>query len=315
MIQEYKSNLNWLPKGKKAAICFSIDDIHPSKSTDYYEAGGDLSNGSLGKVSWLLNRHPKLKTTLFVTADWREISPIPTRKILASIPKLRDHFFLAQRWRKGTMALNNHPDFVNYLNNTKKFEIALHGLHHTHKGLKIPVEFQDQTESQFNQIIKEMLSIFDKSNIKYSKGICPPGWNAPDNLLNELIKNNITFLASARDIFTEITKDSKTNMSGLKGLPLIYPSLIKNNKIVHIPSNFQATSKYERAISIIENSGLLSIKAHIIKNAFGLIALDGVDEIYMNYLDVLLTNIENKYGDELWWTSMDEISSFIYKNN
>ena len=24
----------WLPKGKKAAICFSVDDIHPAKSSD-----------------------------------------------------------------------------------------------------------------------------------------------------------------------------------------------------------------------------------------------------------------------------------------
>ena len=78
--------IDWLPKGKKAAICFTIDDIHPAKSADYYEAGGDLSKGNLGLVEWLLDRHPKLKTTLFVTADWREISGVPTRKLLASIP-------------------------------------------------------------------------------------------------------------------------------------------------------------------------------------------------------------------------------------
>ncbi len=37
--------LNWKPKDKKAAICFTIDDIHPSKSTDLYEAGGDKEKG------------------------------------------------------------------------------------------------------------------------------------------------------------------------------------------------------------------------------------------------------------------------------
>lgn len=103
-------------------------------------------------------------------------------------------------------------------------------------------------------------------------------------------------------------------MSGMKGIPLLFPTLIKNNQIVHIPSNFHATSKRERATQIIENSGLLSIKAHIVKNACGLIAYDGVDEIYMNYLDMLLTHLENEYGDDLWWTSMGEISNYILNN-
>ena len=307
--------INWIPEGKKAAICFSIDDIHPAKSSDYYEAGGDLSKGSLGLVTRLLDKHPKLKATLFVTADWREISPMPTRKILAAIPMLRDKFYLAERWDKGTMALDNHSEFVEFLNNMDRTEIALHGLHHVHKGVNIPVEFQNQSEEEFKQIIAEMFEIFDRSKINYIKGICPPGWNAPENLLNQLIKNNIKFVASARDIFTEISADAVTNMSGMKGVPLLYPILIKNDQIVHIPANFNASSKMERAKQIIENSGLLSIKAHIIKDALGLIAYDGVDETYMNYLDELLTNIENKYGDDLWWTSMGEITDFILRQN
>lgn len=305
--------IDWLPEGKKAAICFSIDDIHPAKSTDYYEAGGDLEQGSLGLVMWLLNRHPKLITTLFVTADWREISPYPTRKLLASIPKIREKVYLAKRWRKGTMAINRHPEFVDFLNNMERTEIALHGLHHVHKGLRIPVEFQDQTEEEFRLIIHEMLEIFDDAKINYIKGICPPGWNAPDNLLNQLIENKILFISSVRDIFTEISKEAVNNMSGMKGVPLLYPSFIKNNQIVQIPANFHATSKMERAIQIIECSGLLSIKAHIIKKAFGWIAYDGVDEVYMNYLDMLLTHIENKYGDVIWWTSMGEISNRLLK--
>jgi hypothetical protein len=305
---------NWLPNGKKAAICFSIDDIHPAKSSDYYEAGGDMENGGLGLVQWLLDRHKDLKVTLFVTADWREISPFPTRKLLARIPYLRDYFFLTKRWKKGKMALDNHPDFVKYLNKMDRAEIALHGLHHVHKGLKIPVEFQNQTSEEFKKIIIEMLRIFDKSRINYVKGICPPGWNAPENLMNELIENNINFIASSRDIFTDIQKDALTNMSGLKNLPLIYPTMLKNDKLVHIPSNFHATSKIDRALEIIENGGLLSIKAHIIKDAFGYISYDGIDETYINYLDVLLSHIEKEYGDSIWWTSMDEISTKMHNN-
>lgn len=85
----------WLPPGKHAAICFSIDDVHPGTSTDAYEAGGDLDRGVLGHVRWLLERHPCLRITLFTTPDWREISPLPTRRILAALPYVRDHVFLA----------------------------------------------------------------------------------------------------------------------------------------------------------------------------------------------------------------------------
>ncbi|MCH3883140.1 MULTISPECIES: DUF2334 domain-containing protein [Tenacibaculum] len=307
--------LNWLPKGKKAAICFTIDDIHPGKSSDFYEAGGDLDKGSLGYVQRLMDKHPKLKTTLFTTADWREISPVPTRKLAAKIPFLKDKMYLAKVLKKGTMALDKHPEFIKFLNNETRFEIGLHGLHHIHKGEKLPQEFQNQTEEEFDIILKKMLKIFDDSGIKYVKGICPPSWHAPDKLQNQLIKNDIKFVASARDIFTPISEDAKTNMSGLKDLPLIYPTQIKNNKLIHFPSNFQATSKPERAFEIIENRGLLAIKAHIIKNANGMIALDGVDQLYMNYLDVLLTEIEGKYGDDIWWTTMGEMSEFISKNN
>ncbi len=90
----------WLPSGKTAALCFSIDDIHPERSTGAYEAGGDLGKSALGRLEWLLKRHPKLRVTLFATADWREISPRPTRKLLASLPWVRDRVYLTKRLRR-----------------------------------------------------------------------------------------------------------------------------------------------------------------------------------------------------------------------
>ena len=309
------SMLNWKPQSKKVAICFTIDDIHPAKSTDYYEAGGDLEKGALGKVQWLLDRHPQLKATLFTTANWREISPVPTRKILAKIPGLREKFFLAKRYKKDYLNLENHPDFVSYLNNMKQTEIAFHGLYHVHKGLKIPVEFQNQNEQEFEEILVEMERIFQSSGLNHVKGICPPGWNAPEPLLKKLVELNFDYVASSRDIFTNICKHATTNMSGLKGVPLIYPTRIADDKLTHIPTNFQANSTVNRAKEIIESEGLLSVKAHIVKKVFNYIAIDGVDELYMNYLDVLFTNLEKEYGDDLWWTSMGEISDHIKNNN
>ena len=143
--------VDWLPPGKECAVCFSIDDVHPATSNDYYEAGGDLGEGALGNVDFLLSRHDKLRVTLFVTANWREISAYPTRKVLAKIPYVKDRIYLAKRWPKDRMRLDKHPDFVNYLNSLKRVEIGYHGLNHCHKGERIPVEFQDETAEEISK--------------------------------------------------------------------------------------------------------------------------------------------------------------------
>lgn len=305
---------NWKPKTKKAAVCFTIDDIFPGKSSDLYEAGGDLEKGVFKHLLWLTERHPQLKTTLFTTADWRETHPFPQRKLLAKIPRLRDQFYLSKVLKKGTMSLVNHPEFVSFLNQNKQFEIAFHGLHHVHKGLKIPVEFQHQTQNEFDVIITEMMRIFEQSKIEHVKGICPPGWNAPEQLINILINKDFNFLASSRDVFTEISKDAKCNMSGLKGTSLIYPEYT-SSKLIHFPSNFQPNNNIDRAHAIIENQGVLAIKGHMIKRVANYVALDGIDAAYMNYLDVLFSTLEDQYGDDIWWTTMGEISNFIKTNN
>lgn len=307
--------LNWKPINKKAAVCFSIDDIHPGKSTDFYEAGGDLDSGGLGKLNWLLNKHPELKVTLFTTADWMQKSPFPTYKILKKIPQLRDRFYLSPTYKKGTMDLRNHPLFINYLNENKQFEVAFHGLHHVHKGLKIPVEFQNQSESEIELMINKMINIFEESKVNFVRGICPPSWNAPIQLLNVLEKNKIEFINSSRDILTPISKNATCNMSGLNNTSILYPQMINNYSIIHFPVNFQANSRIERAMEIIENDGLLSIKGHIVKSVGSYLAIDGITDLYMNFLDLLFSNIKNKYGNEIWFTSMGEISEYILKNN
>jgi hypothetical protein len=121
----------------------------------------------------------------------------------------------------------------------------------------------------------------------------------------------LKFVASARDILTPVSADASTNMSGLRGASLIYPELVANGRLVHFTSNFQATSPIERARAILDAGGLLAIKGHIIKNAMGLIALDGIDGLYRNFLDLLFNELDRAYGEALWWTSMGEIADRV----
>lgn len=308
---EYKKDAEFFKRGKKAAVCFTVDDISPLKSTDIYEGGGDMLGGALGRVKWLLDRHPQLRATLFTTANWSETVSQPTRRLLAKIPWLRDRLFLASRLEKDSMRLTRHPDFVKFLNEAECFEVALHGLYHCHRGRNIYVEFQNETREEFDAIIREMLSIFNEAGLKYANGICPPGWNAPDPLLDALIDNGIGFVASSRDIFTPVSAGALGEMSGIRGLPLFFPSFIKGGRLVHFPTNFQATSRAERALETVEMGGLLSIKAHIINDSM----LDSAKDVYMNYLDLLLSKIEDKYGDNIAWTTVGEMGRVLKENS
>jgi hypothetical protein len=298
---------DWLPAGKRAAVCFTIDDVHPGKSSEHYDGGGDLAKGALGHVQALLDRHPYLRVTLFTTADWREISPSPSR-LLSRIPVVRDRLYLSRVLPPGTRQIDRHPEFVSYLRSLPRTEIGLHGLHHIHTGPLLHVEFQDEPEHVHREKLERMLAIFDASKLPYVRGMCPPGWNAPPSLLRAMDALGFEFVASARDIKTEISADATASMSGLKGAPLLYPARIDGTRLLHFATNFQATSRYERARAIVEGGGLVAVKAHIIKDALGYVALDGVDAVYCNFLDLLFERLHREYGESLWWTTMGEIA-------
>jgi len=84
-----------------------------------------------------------------------------------------------------------------------------------------------------------------------------------------MIETGIKSVASARDLRTPISSAAIANMSGLKGVSLIYPELICGGQLLHLTSNFQATSPVDRAVAIIKNGGLLAIKAHAMKTVSG----------------------------------------------
>jgi hypothetical protein len=298
---------DWLPPGKRAGVCFTIDDVHPGRSKNHYDGGGDLGDGALGLVADLLERHRQLRITLFTTADWREISPMPSR-CLARIPLLRDRMYLSRILPAGTYRIDRHPQFVAYLRSLPRVEIGLHGLHHVHKGPLLHVEFQDEPVVEHLRKLRRMIEIFEASGLQYTRGMCPPGWNAPPALLRAMAELAFEFVASARDINTPVAADATTAMSGLRGVPLIYPTRLAGG-LIHISTNFQATSRWDRARDIIELGGLVAVKGHIVKNALGFIALDGIDRVYCNLLDLLFERLQREYGDSLWWTTPGEIAS------
>jgi hypothetical protein len=299
----------WYRPGKSAAVVMSIDDIFPGTSQSAYEGGGDLEKGALGRLSWLLERHPQLQLTLFVTPDWRRISPVADR-FWRHVPWLRDRVYLASVLPKGTMDIRNHPEFVAFLNAMPRTEIAIHGLHHINQGPSVSGEFQNQDRAACASMLAEAMRIFDESGLRYVRGLQPPGWDCGPALQQACRDVGIEWVASARDIQTPVSNHAKTAMSGLSGVSMLFPERIAPN-LVHISTNFQASSSPERAFDILDSGGILSIKAHITKNVPGHTHLDGVDELYMNYLDRLFDDIKQRYGEAIDWTTLGRLANSL----
>jgi hypothetical protein len=299
---------SWLPAGKIAAVAFSIDDVHPATSGDSYEAGGDLEAGALGRLRTLQARHPLLKATLCVTPDWRLDSLVPDRW-LRRLPSLGGRVYWTRRHPKGRFRLDRHRDFAAWLNGLERCEIVPHGLTHSHTGPRYAVEFQEQSQAECRAMILESTGILETAGIRWVRGFVPPAWEAPPALIGALDGLGFQFLCSARDLATPIAPGAVTSMSGLKGVSLIHPQIIGEGALVHLATNFQATSRYERALEIVETGGLLHIKAHIFKSGGGHCMLDGLDDAYCNYLDLLFTTLERRYGARLWWAHLSEVAA------
>lgn len=302
---------HWLPAGKTAAVCFSIDDIHPATSRDAYEAGGDLAQGALGRVVQLQRRHRQLKATLCVTPDWRLDALVPDRPLLRHIPWVNRYTHWTRVHRMGRFRVDRHPRFVSYVNELERCETVLHGLHHAHVGPRFAAEFQDESEEQCAAIVQRGLALFEAAGLNFVRGYVPPAWNAPPALLAALSRLGFQFVSSARDLRTAISPDALAAMSGLTGVSLLYPQLVGDCKLVHLSCNFQATSSHERALRILELGGVLHIKAHIFKSGGGHTMLDGLDESYCDDLDVLFTRLAERFGDGLWWAHLSELAQRV----
>lgn len=290
--------MSWLPPSKRAAVCFSVDDVHAAPA----------ARQALGHVEWLQERHPQLRVTLFTTPDWRTLDPYPTSRFLARIPLVRDHVFTVAVHPRGTFRLDRHEDFCAFLRQWSGAEIALHGLHHVRTGLRPVLEFEGRGTAQCRVILEEAMSLFARARVPIVRGMTPPGWHAPPPLLRAMHETGLTFVASARDLETPVAEGAVANGSGLRGVPLFRPERIEPG-LLHIPTNFQATSPIERALAVLDAGGLLSIKAHLLVESGAYRALDGLSPEYHEYLHRLFSTIEERYGEAIWWTSMGELAS------
>lgn len=297
------------PSGKSACVVMSFDDLHPGRSDVGYDGGGDLEKGALGWLRQLIVLHPQLRVVLFTVAAWREKEPAPN-PVLKRIPVLRDNLYLGGVWSESMWRLDNHSEFCNFLRDLPRTELAIHGFHHIARGVKTINEFLGLSVEECKRRLLKAEEIFQGAGLSYVRGFSPPNWNAPPALLRALSTLSYEYLASTRDIWTEIEPDAVANGSGLKGVPLLHPSFVPGYSLVQIPSNWSATSTLERAYNILDLGGTLAVKGHMVKRTKKYVAVDGLDEAYYTHLDTLLTELERRYGDGLWWATMGELAAW-----
>lgn len=288
--------MSWLPPGKSAAVVVSVDDVHPA----------DVALDALEHLRELQRRHPQLRATLFTTPDWRTKEPYPSPSLWLRVPVVRDAIFHVPVHPRGTFRLDRHESFCRYLREWDGVEIALHGLEHVRPGPRPIQEFAGRSAVRCREMLARALAIFDDAGLPVVRGLCPPAWVATPELLQAMAELRFLFVASARDLDTAPAREAVTAGSGLTGVPLTQPGAIGG--LVHFPTNFQATSGRDRAMAILENGGLLSIKAHLLERSGTYRALDGLSPAYRDYLDEILKAVEDRFGDAIWWTSMGEIA-------
>jgi hypothetical protein len=296
----------WLPDGYDAAVCLSVDDIHPGRSDTHYEAGGELEAGVLGRLAWLAARHPALRVTICVTPDWRELSPRPTRTRLAALPGA-SRLPLASRLPRGAMRLERHQAFVDYLR-ALGFEIAVHGLYHFGPGHRPPHEFDHLGVLRARRRLRRARKLFERVGLPVEPGFAPPAWRLTPALERAVVAEGFTWVGSARDLSTPIVPGVKAAGTGLHGVDLIAPQRIAGGRLVHVPVNIQVPLDRERADRIVEVGGLVSIKAHAVVEAFGYVSPDGLDQAHVERLDAFLTHLEDRHGDRLWWATVGEVA-------
>jgi peptidoglycan/xylan/chitin deacetylase (PgdA/CDA1 family) len=302
---------DWRGSGSDAAICFSIDDVHPATSGHPYEAGGDLEKGVLGHLLWLLERHPRLQATLFVTPDWRMIRGTPERFWRALPRPIGELFHLARRQPRAALRLDRHPRFCRFVRALPRTELALHGLHHVRRGFPPHVEFLNLSYARCRRILRRGRELFGRAELTLVPGFAPPGWHLSAPLAEAAADLGFTFVTSSRDLETDVRPAARASGSGLAGAPLFEPGRLERSGLLHFPTNFQATSPFARARAIVEQGGLLSIKAHAAKYVMEHEMADGLDAGYREFLHRLFGELEDAYGDRLTWTSHGELAARI----
>lgn len=310
---------NW-PKNYVSAFTIGIDDIHPECSENGCDCGGDLEEGALRLLVNLLESHPQIKVTLFITPDWIfKPQRLGIRFIQRHISRggLFDRILterLQRTWSHGQFRIDDKRyegwrAFLKGMASSGKFNLAFHGLHHFQSYVRYPCEFLHADSDKCRLKLRTAKELFDKTGLPYTMGFAPPGWGVTENLIDALVKENFNYIAGCADAESPVSPKTLCNGAGIKGVPLYFPSIIKG-KLMNIPRNWDLEgSSIERAKQIIEIGGLIGVHGHIADNYHGNKIGNGVTPENVKHLDELICFLEQNYPNKIWFTTFNDLAT------
>lgn len=267
----------------------NFDDIHPESSTEGSDCGGDREKGVFGYFKRIWKKYPYVKITLFVTPNWIDRSNI--RFPMYYVNRLLGKKY-TREWGMDTFRLDKYKDWCDWLNSFENFELAAHGLYHHRETDPHGAEFLGMSRDECLSRLKTAEEIFSRSGLRVSRGFRPPGWGISDGLFEALRELDYEFIACSGDMNVPITQDAVVKETGIKNVPLLYPS--KHCGMVNIPQNWDIKkSDIKRALEIAKLDGLVSAKGHIAGIYDGEVIQNGLNDESFENIMALLEELEN----------------------
>jgi peptidoglycan/xylan/chitin deacetylase (PgdA/CDA1 family) len=307
---------------QNGTVVIGIDDVHPESSKDGSDCGGDLDKGVLGLLENFLQRYRNVKVTLFVTpchmllpqALGVERLHKIARSILRNIPDPLFYRFFIKTFEPSKYDIEKSKAFNLYLANLVgkgQVEIGIHGCYHFHNIPPYSSEFKYLNEYEALRRIKIAVNKFKRARIPFVKGFAPPGWGVNRALIKALAEEGFVYIAGSADFTSPITYNATSKEAGLKGVSLIFPSLI-NTKLINIPRNWTPhKNNLTRALKIVELGGLLGIHMHAENEYHGNYLGNGITIENLSKLEKLIDAIESTYGDAVSFSTFSEVAFHV----
>jgi peptidoglycan/xylan/chitin deacetylase (PgdA/CDA1 family) len=311
-------------KSRDSIIMIDIDDVHPESSKDGSDCGGDLDRGALGLLETFLKRYSNVKVTLFVTPCHLILPPAPgverlhgiARFLLGGIADNIIYRFFIKTREPSRYDIEKNEAFNLYLTSlakTGQIEIGIHGCSHFHNIPPYPSEFKYLDEREARRRIRIAINKLTRARIPFVKGFAPPGWGVSGSLLKALAKEGFIYIAGSADFTSPVTYNVTSMEAGLKGVPLIFPSLV-STKLVNIPRNWTPhRNSLARALKIIQLGGLLGVHMYV-ENVYHRVYLgNGITAENLNKLEKLVDTIKSIYGNSVSFLTFSEVAiNFIH---
>lgn len=321
--------VNKWPYECKAAFNINLDDIHPERNIDGIDCGGDLEKGVFKFIVNMLQVHPYVKITFFVTPNWifkeyvlakfyQKMFRKPVSKwspILCNISGILGKV-LVKKWENGMFRLDleRHDKFATWMRDgiyCGWLEVANHGLYHFQETFPYKAEFAHLDYNECKHRLIEANKIFVKAKIPCSKGMRAPSYAYTENLCRALDGLGYVYFANSADYKTSPSENAKCSGLGLKNLSLIFPDVYRPYNFLALPANYaMGTSAPSRAFKIISSGGLVSLKGHIEDEYGGSSIASALTRDNYNKTIKLLRKINKRYGRKIWYATLENIAKF-----